>query len=500
LKTKPGHEMLYRWLLAIGCFALLVYFFSPPWAVFRAWSRAPELVGRVELRRGASVLWQADHPGMAIPDPLHGAIQWRLLFPVIGHLFHLPPAGLFGLADLGCVLVLVFVITVLRRRGVGWGEAALAAAILGAGSWYFASVRWLGYYDSWLMLGLLLVAFARTRWPVGLACLWAPWIDERFVIAAPLALVCRYVLRSRGDPAVTPANFWRQELAVPTGLIAAFLGFRLGVLSWRSMPNATIVGYLGSLHLRGTPWTRVVFGVWEGLRVAWFFVGAAVVLLRRNRGQAAFFGATVLAVMLVALGTAQDFSRSMMFILPAALLGLQLAFEAAPRWLPLALRVGAGAALLLPASLVMNDGVNPVAGLDRELAALRSPPPAIMSERYELRGIQGMEQGTYAQAEADLSLAIKLADHPASPCKQRGLLYGSMGRWADARRDFDTMVKYDPKNPDAWFLRAEAELALGDAAAAQADMQQALTLAPEHWTGRPDVVRFMARLNPRRTP
>jgi hypothetical protein len=70
------------------------------------------------------------------------------------------------------------------------------------------------------------------------------------------------------------------------------------------------------LHVRGTPGTRVLFGVWEGLQVAWFFVGAAVVLLRRNRGQAVALGATVLAIVLAGLGTAQDFSRSMMFILP----------------------------------------------------------------------------------------------------------------------------------------------------------------------------------------
>ncbi len=489
-----------RWLLAIGCFALLVYFFSPPWAAFRAWSRAPELGGLLELRRGANVLLQTEHPGRPIQDPLHGAIQWRLLFPVIGHLFHLPPAVLFGLADLGCVLVLGFVITVLRRRGVGWFEAGLAAAILGAGSWYFASVRWLGYYDSWLVLGLLFVAFARTRWPVWLACLWAPWIDERFVIAAPLALLCRYLLRSRSAQPLTPGTFWKQELALPSGLIAAYVAVRLGFLSRQAVPNATITGYLGGLHVRGTPGTRVLFGVWEGLRVAWFFVGAAVVLLRRNRGQAVALGTTVLAIVLVGLGTAQDFSRSMMFILPAALCGVLLAFEAAPRWLPLALRAGAGAAVLLPANLVMNDAVNPVWGLYSEFAALRSPPPALMSERYELRGIQGMEAGTYAQAETDLSLAIKLADNPANPCRQRGLLYASEGRWAEARRDFDTMVKYDARNADAWFLRAEAELALSDAAAAQADMQRALTLAPEHWSSRPDVVRFMGRLIPRRDP
>jgi hypothetical protein len=99
VESTPRREVLLRWLLAIGCFALLIYFFSLPWAAFRAWSRAPELGGLLELRHGANVLLQTEHPGAPLPDPLHGAIQWRLLFPVIGHMFHLPPAALFGLAD-----------------------------------------------------------------------------------------------------------------------------------------------------------------------------------------------------------------------------------------------------------------------------------------------------------------------------------------------------------------------------------------------------------------
>jgi len=36
----------------------------------------------------------------------------------------------------------------------------------------------------------------------------------------------------------------------------------------------------------------------------------------------------------VSLVTAQDFSRSMMFVLPVALLGAVLVLEAKPRWFP----------------------------------------------------------------------------------------------------------------------------------------------------------------------
>jgi hypothetical protein len=230
LESTFRREMVLRWLLAVGCFALLVYFFSPPWSLFRAWSRAPELGGMLDLRRGGSVLQQEAHPGLRLSDPLHGAIQWRLLFPVVGHIFSLPPTILFGLADLGVIFTLAFILTVLRRRGVPFFDACLAAVILGAGSWYFASVRWLGYYDSWLVLALLVVAFGRARWTVWLACLWAPWVDERFVLAVPLAFLCRWLMRPRdGEPAPLAA-FWRRELAGPAGLIVVFMVVRLGWL------------------------------------------------------------------------------------------------------------------------------------------------------------------------------------------------------------------------------------------------------------------------------
>ena len=247
MTTSSQREIILRWLLALGCFATLLFFFSPTWGAFRVWSRVPEMGGMLEVRRGASVLLQVEHPGIEIPDKLHAAIQWRLLFPVIGHVLHLPPVIFFALADIGCVVVLAFIVTVLRRRGASFGFAGLAALVFGAGSWYFTSVCWLGYFDSWFVLGLLLVAFAEASWPMWLACAWAPWVDERFVLAAPLALLCRYVDRtSRGK------NFeWKKELGAPAGLMAAFVAVRLGFLSTQTAKGATVGGYFSGLENGG---------------------------------------------------------------------------------------------------------------------------------------------------------------------------------------------------------------------------------------------------------
>ncbi|MCX6954216.1 MAG: hypothetical protein NTV51_18860 [Verrucomicrobia bacterium] len=479
-------EQLLRWLLALGAIATLVFFFSPSWAAFHLWSRVPELSGMIEVRRGVSVLEQVASPGTAVSDPLHAAIQWRLLFPALGHFLGLPPFAVFALAHVGAGLVLAFLVTLLRRARFTWADTALATVALGAASWFFTSTGWLGYYDSWLALGLLLVAFADARWAVWLACLWAPWVDERFLLAAPLALGCRWLHR--------PDRFdVRREVAVPAALLLAYAGLRFGLLSGRTAAGATAGGYLTGKNFLDAPLSRIALGVWDGLRSAWALAAAAVIVLWPQRARALLLAVASLALLALGLATAQDYSRSMTMLLPVAVLGVLLA--AAAPWLPRLLRIAVPLTLLLPAHHVMNDRVNPIFYLYHELAALDTPPPLAMSELYELRAIHAMERGEFAAAQSDLALAIRLAANPASPAKQRGILAASQQRWADAHRDFSLMVEHDAKNPDAWFMRAQANQALGKSADARADFEHARSLAPADWPTRPDVARFLARLN-----
>jgi tetratricopeptide (TPR) repeat protein len=491
LDALTPSERTRRWLLAAGCFGLLIFFFSPSWAAFSYWARIPELGGMIEVRRGASVLEQVQHPGAPIADRLHGAIQWRLLFPLMGRLLHLPSWALFGLADVGCVLVFGFTISLLRRHGLGFTRAALATIVFGAGAWFFASTGWLGYYDSWVVFALLLVAFAESRTVVWCACIWAPWVEERFVLAAPLALLCRYLDRSeRGLP-----FDWKREVTAPAALLAGFVALRLGVLGSRSAANAQPNNYLAAFDVRQAPLSRMIFGVWSGLRAGWLLVIAAVALVaRRNRAQGWALGAAVLVLGLVGLLTAQDFGRSMMLVTPVAVLGAVIAARAMPPWFAKVLPLAAGAALLLPAHHVMSDRVAPIYYLYQALDAYDSPPRAVMPEVIELEAIRAMQNGDFATAEKGLTMAIQLAANPADPAKQRGVLRASQGRWKEAAEDFALMAKYEPKNPDAWFMCAQSALATGDAATAQSNLQRALDLAPDGWTSRPDVARFRARM------
>ncbi|HET7535523.1 MAG TPA: tetratricopeptide repeat protein [Candidatus Didemnitutus sp.] len=479
-------------MLALACFAGLMLFFSPRWSIFAAWSRVPDMGFQVEVRRGVSVLWQMDHWGAPPQDALHGATQWRLLFPVLGKLLSLPPVVLFGLADAGCALVLFYFIRLLRQRGHAWGPTAAAAIVFGAASWYFASVCWLGYYDSWVVLGLLVVAFSRARWLIAIACLLAPWVDERFVLGVPLALLCRQA--ATADAWGAAGARWKSAGAVAASLSILFVVVRLGVLAGSSGQLAKPSSYLQWLSSADSTWSQRFSGIWEGWRIGWVLAGAALWPFAKSGGGRALVGGAIGLTLVVGLATAQDFSRSMMFLAPAVAWGAMRLLEAAPRWTTKGWPVMAGAALLLPAHLVMSDASLPVMSFGHEWAGLRNPPPAVMPELYELRGIQAMERGDYARAEFQLTLAIKLATNPATASKHRGLLYAGAQRWKDALEEFQRMVEYSPNDPDAWLLQAQAKAALSDAEGARADLQQALKVAPKDWEKRPDVVRFKTRL------
>ncbi|MEO7796373.1 MAG: hypothetical protein ABIY47_01465, partial [Opitutaceae bacterium] len=487
LEATFSRENALRWLLAAGCFALLIFFFSPPWALYALWARVPEMGVLLEVRRAATVLYQIDHLGGQVPDPLHSAIQWRILFPMIGRGLHLPHPLLFGLAHFGCVAVLAFIVTVLRRNACSWSASGALAVTLGATSWFFTSAGWLGYFDSWLVLGLLVAAFGKSRWSLWAACIWAPWVDERFVAAAPLALICRYLYFQRAGRSIDV----KREFGIAVALVVGFVAVRLGLVAGRSAETATISGYLNTFVDGSASWSRVVFGAWSGLRIAWALLVAAVVLVgRANRSHAVLLAAAVLVVAAVGLFTAQDLSRSMMLLMPVALLGA----ISAVNWRPQLLSAAAVLALLLPAHHVMSNRVNPIFYLYHELGAFDRPPPEAMPELLELRAVQAMEQGDFTAAAESLSLAIKLARNPAYPSRQRGILFASQQQWAAARDDFSVAVKNAPREPDGWFLRAQAALALGDVAAADADLTQALAVAPAKWQERADVTRFRARL------
>jgi hypothetical protein len=320
------------------------------------------------------------------------------------------------------------------------------------------------------------------------ACVWAPWVDERFVIAVPLALLCRYVDRTRRGLTFD----WKREAGIAIALVAAFVVTRLGLLGGRSGANAQPGSYLATLDAMNAPFSRMVFGAWAGLRVGWWFAGVAVWrMARRNLGQGALLGAGAVVTLGVGLATAQDFGRSMMFLMPVAVLGAALAAQTWPRgWLATA----AALALLLPAHHVMSNRVMPIFYLYHSLDTYDNPPRDLMPEVIELQATRALQSGDFATAEQGFSMAMRLSPNPAAPARQRGVLRGAQKRWREARDDFALATHYEPSNPDGWFLCAQADAVLGNMAAARENLDKALSVAPAGWSSRPDVTRLQTLL------
>jgi len=310
------------------------------------------------------VIAQVENPMVELDDPMHDSIRWRLLFPVVGHLLRLPPALVLAFAPAGCVLLLALLVAGARARGVPWNECALLAIVVGGESWFFTSTGWLGYFDSWLVLGLLAIAFARSRAIVWVACLLTPWIDERILPGFPLAILVRWIDAREERRAGELTRRFFDELAVPALLLAAYPVLRLFLAGHAgALELAALHGRVATFRL---PVSRVLFGCWEGLRFGWLLVVAAILALwgRGQRGVALFLGLAVAAMTLVALGSSNDLSRAMMLLVPVLPLGWQLgrSMQGWVRWRIVGPAL-ALATLVVPAHHVVTDFTMPVNSL-----------------------------------------------------------------------------------------------------------------------------------------
>jgi uncharacterized protein len=380
---KPVSSGLGRKVILLGllAFTLLAVRFSPNWVAFYNGVRDARLSAATSAQRtaidetvltgysarGYYVTQQALNLRVEISDPNHRIVRWRLLIPAIGHVLHLPGWFVLGLAHLGClVLIITFVgigsaqSAVMRQPAY---EAVCFGIIAGASAPFFSSMGLLGYYDAWLALALIGVGFARARWMVVLACLLAPWIDERFVLGLPLALCVRWI---RFDHASEFRWHWfRREALLPILIVTgyAFLRLNLGGSGGSQSVSEYLNEFVFALNLS---FINYIAGAWHGLRLGWVLAGAAVVgswiagSSRQTRAQAILLTLGTIITGLSGLFTALDLSRSMVLLVSVVPLGWMYAsqtrtwnrFHVAP--------LLAIAALALPAKHVVADSLRPV--------------------------------------------------------------------------------------------------------------------------------------------
>lgn len=458
--------------IALSCALVSLYFFAPRLVY---WRLLPiEQAGTTaEVIRAQAALAQLEHPFAHFTSDVNRVLHWRLFFPLLGRALHLPPKVYLALPHLGAILVLLLAGWLLAKHEVDTWTSLAITTLLATSSWFFVSIGWLGYFDSWFVLGVMAVVFTPGwQWNV-VATLATPWIDERFVVILPFALILRLgYTRAFPRPDVPDASRtikWILAALIP------WLAIRL--FSFAAGEDPTTNGYLRGMYERqaAIPAYNYLQGIWHGLRFAWVPVFAWLVLARKENSRhqvvlpAAFAGMLILNVFI-----ASDIGRSMSVFLPAAMLGALLWWRQDRPGAGRALRLAAVLNLIFPAVHVTGAVTWPVRYLYTELDSLENPPPGLTPQFYVERALALMNQGDFKGAVANASIAIKLDGDTVDAYGIRASAHFRLTQHREALADADVALARQPHNPLYQNNRAHIRAAVGDLRGAIADLEQLL--------------------------
>ncbi len=479
-------------LVALTAAALTLFFFAPRFVYWRGLFISQRL-GNPDNHRAFNALAQIVDPWAPIDNESNNVIAWRLLVPLLWHYLHLPPMWSLAVPAIGAVLTLWLVAWLSYQRLGDWRHAWLATVLCAALPWFFVTTGWLAYYDSWLMLGLVVVAFVPSRVAIGATCLLTPWIDERFVFALPLAFATRAVYLRRIEE-----RAWRElliDLAVVTGASLPYPAIR--AVAWlRGDPESTAYVHKHWDDVRGVSLFRFWEGLWSGFRAAWVMVGACAWFTFRRLGTTwgAVFAALVAGSALMSLVIAADMSRTLAIMTPVMLLGIWQWRESAERSFHIVLATLVTANLLLPAEHVIWPFKMPIRYLYTSIDDWRNPPQLFQPGNYVQGGAEMRRRGDLKEARWYYDTALQLDDTFAPAYFARAALSADQGNLPAVLSDVEIGLTLSPGHPDGLMLRALTWQARGNLAAAIADVREALQTAPPEWSTRKDAEQRLQTL------
>lgn len=322
------------------------------------------LPGTFEWDRGLSFLAQVRDPFNATVEP---ALRWRLAPALLGHLLHLPGYAAFAVPWAGLLAVLAYTTALAEARLRDRLDALLLVVLVGTLAAVQSITMAHGINDGWLLLALLATAFSSHPALRAGAAFIGPWIDERYLFALPLCLVCRAVF---APPEAKTAPAWRFAALGIAGA-ACYLGVRLAITARHGDPiSDTFVRQ--ALAIAPTYLPHAPLGWWMGQRAAWVLVVFAVMATWRQHGSAA-----VVALALATLSgfgavtlLAADLTRTTNFFFPLTCAGAFAASHVVgaqrTRWFATLL----GLNLVLPFAMMTYVWIVPIHSLPFELLRL----------------------------------------------------------------------------------------------------------------------------------
>jgi hypothetical protein len=489
--TSPRKVVLH---CALGAALVTLCFYCPRfWLWPVAGMPLTEFVSiQPEFHRAFHALQQLEHPWQRVDDPVNRVIEWRLFWPVVAHYAGLPAGAFLALPQIGCLLTLAGVAGFTWRMTRAALPTAAATFLAATSSWFFVSTGWLAYFDSWLILALLVASFAESRIGLLTAALLAPWIDERFILALPLCLAVRGLSADRTRPR-TRREIWQDGLWLAAGVVP-YIAVRFGAEVMGQRPTSQ--AYWADRPLLPAPFYVIAWGAWNGLRAAWGILALGAFALPRPAPQRlawGIIGGTTVAQLLVA----DDLSRSVSIALPAVVAAVVLIWRARPTTAPRTFALACAANLLLPAQhVIAAPGTAarfhcvPVLTAAAEYEHAKNPPDFANPATYLRRSLDHFQARALERATLANDLALKFDPHFPRAIANRGVLLYVAGRKAEGRAELDRALATAPGLFEARMQRAAFRQEAGDAAGALTDVRDALQTMPEDWPRRKDAVAF----------
>jgi hypothetical protein len=298
--------------VGIACAALLLslFFHSP-----RLWALAQPLPGSTYWDRGLQFMQQCDAP---IGSPLADAgLVWRLAPALLAKALGLHGRAALVIPWLGLLVLLSQCAGLVLRRTGDRRLAFLTTALIGTTGATLTVTGWLGLNDAWYASALVALAFQPSLLVVLAAASTGPWIDERFILALPLALFVRAT-------ALGEKGKFRSALAIAAAALAVYLACRLfNLLHLPTAASSVYWQYIRGNFQHWLPWTSL--GWFMGMRAAWVLVVVAIggACTRADWPAAWWPAALAAAPLLVITVLASDSGRSPTMLLPLVLLGME---------------------------------------------------------------------------------------------------------------------------------------------------------------------------------
>jgi hypothetical protein len=274
---------------------------SGPWNPEQEGARVPALLAQLQ----DPVHWDRAYQFAWTQRDLVTALRWRMLIPVVAHDLGLSPVQYLWLPWIGIATLVVAAGRYAWRASHDVQRTACAMGLATTSFAWLGGTCGLGNMDSFYLTALLVCAFSPSDTAVLAACLFGPWIDERFLLALPLVAAVRA----------------RQGLRLwPLAAVLPYCAVRIAALWAGNTGDGSYLVLHAAMFRRFVVWLPV--GWWHGWRVGWLVVAAGLWLGWRSAGGYARTLMAAGALGLLAIGfLAWDSSRSIAVLLPWAVYG-----------------------------------------------------------------------------------------------------------------------------------------------------------------------------------